>query len=249
LGHPGKLQTLCQKIKLLTKAGGYTSYDYGASIGENREVNREKYSELKLEANFLKVSPALLTASVGRTVNATYTSTADITTTPLWGNGSATNFYIVRHSDYQQTTPTSYTLNLKTSKGAISIPQLGGSLTLSGRDSKWHVTDYDVGGTALQYSTAEIFTWKKFDKKTVLIVYGGPGEQHELSVITSSAPKVIEGKDVTTKTGNGTTILSWKTSSTRRVIQVGGLFVYILDRNTAYNYWAPDFARNDKLGA
>ncbi len=140
-------------------------------------------------------------------------------------------------------------MNLKTSKGAVSIPQLGGSLTLSGRDSKWHVTDYDVGGTTLQYSTAEIFTWKKFDKKTVLVVYGSPSEQHELSVIASSAPKIVEGKDVTIKAINGSTNLNWKTSSTRRVVQVGSLFVYILDRNTAYNYWIPDFARSDKLGA
>lgn len=28
-------------------------------------------------------------------------------------------------------------------------------------------------------------------------------------------------------------------------MQVGGLFIYILDRNTAYNIWVPDFARND----
>jgi hypothetical protein len=182
-------------------------------------------------------------------VNGTYASTADIYTTPLWGNGSATNFYIVRHSDFQKTTPTAYTLSLNTSQGALSIPQLGGSLTLSGRDSKWHVTDYDVGGTTLLYSTAEIFTWKKFSKKTVLVVYGGPGEQHELAVISTSSAKVVEGKDVKSKTTGGTTILNWKTSSTRRVVQVGGLFVYILDRNTAYNYWVPDLVRDDKWGA
>jgi hypothetical protein len=40
---------------ILINPGGYTSYDYGASITENREIYREKYSELKLEANFLKV--------------------------------------------------------------------------------------------------------------------------------------------------------------------------------------------------
>jgi hypothetical protein len=132
---------------------------------------REKYSELKLEANFLKVTPAYLTASVGNTVNATYTDSLDIFTTPLWGNGSASNFYIVRHSDFQAEYSTNYKLNVATSKGAITVPQLGGALTLSGRDSKWHVTDYDLGGTTLLYSTAEIFTWKIFDQKTVLIVW------------------------------------------------------------------------------
>jgi hypothetical protein len=122
----------------LTSIGGYTSYDYGSSITENREIYREKYSELKLEGNFLKVSPSYLTASVGTAVSGTYSSTSEIFTTPLFGNGSASNFYVVRHSDFQQETATTYTLSLKTSRGTLAIPQLGGTLTLSGRDSKWH---------------------------------------------------------------------------------------------------------------
>ncbi|RDW80818.1 putative beta-galactosidase [Coleophoma crateriformis] len=230
--------------------GGYTSYDYGASISENREIDREKYSELKLQGNFLKVTPAYLTASVGALLNGTYTNTKDISTTPLWGNGTNTNFYIVRHADYQQQSPTSYKLSLNTSsKGPLSIPQLGGSLTLSGRDSKWHVTDYHLGNTTLLYSTAEIFTWKDFSSKKVLVVYGGPGELHELAFITEQPAKTVEGTGITSKSTNGTTILHWETSSTRRVVQVGSLFVYILDRNTAYNYWTADFVRTDKLGA
>ena len=197
----------------------------------------------------MKVTPAYLTASVGDSENGVYTSNVDISTTPLFGNGSATNFYIVRHTDFQQETPATYKLTVTTSQGTLSIPQLNGSLTLSGRDSKWHVTDYDLGGTNLLYSTAEIFTWKNFGKKTALVVYGGPGELHELAVVTTSSASVVEGSGVTTKSTNSTTILNWQTSSTRRVVQIGSLFVYILDRNSAYNYWVPDFVRNDKWGA
>ncbi|CZS89191.1 probable beta-galactosidase [Rhynchosporium agropyri] len=229
--------------------GGYTSYDYGSSIRENREIDREKYSELKLQANFLKVSPAYLTSGVGTGTTRKYTDSSSIFTTPLLGNDSAPNFYIVRHSDYRTTTATTYKLTVTTSKGALTIPQLNGSLTLSGRDSKWHVTDYDLGGTTLLYSSAEIFTWKIFGGKTVLVVYGGPGEQHELAVITDSSAKIVEGADVTTKRINGSTVLNWKTSTTRRVVQVGKTFIYILDRNSAYNYWVPDFVREDKWGA
>ena len=156
---------------------------------------------------------------------------------------------IVRHADYQQTTSTTYKMNLSTTSGMIIVPQLGGSLTLSGRDSKFHVTDYDLGGASLLYSTAEIFTWKKFDNKTVLVVYGGPGEQHELAIKTISAAKQIEGSGVTIKSTNGTSIINWQTSATRHVIQVGNVFVYALDRNTAYNLWTPDFVRNDHWGA
>ncbi|KAF2632356.1 glycoside hydrolase family 35 protein [Macroventuria anomochaeta] len=42
---------------------GYTSYDMGAAISEDRQLVREKYSELKLQANYLRSSPAYLTAS------------------------------------------------------------------------------------------------------------------------------------------------------------------------------------------
>lgn len=212
-------------------------------------VSREKYSELKLQGNFIKISPAYYTSSVSNSTNGTYTSSATIFTTPLFGNGSSTNFYIVRHSDYTLQTAETYKLTVATSKGALVIPQLGGILTLSGRDSKWHLTDYDIGGTTLLYSTAEIFTWKKYTSKTVLVVYGGPGELHELAIITKDTAKTVEGGGVTTKSANGTTILNWTTSTTRQVIQVGSIFVYILDRNTAYNYWVADFARTDKWGA
>ena len=249
LGYPGEYGRSTGSTNTLTRLGIYTSYDYGAAITENRQVYREKYSELKLEANFLKVSPAYLTASVEPTVNGTYASNDAITVTPLFGNGTVTNFYIVRHADFQQKMSATYTLNLNTSQGTLSIPQLGGTLTLSGRDSKWHVTDYDLGGTTLLYSTAEIFTWKTFDSASVLVVYGGPGELHELAVITKSSASMVEGTGVTSKSSRGSTILNWQTSPTRRVVQVGNLFVYILDRNSAYNYWVPDFVRDDEWGA
>jgi hypothetical protein len=229
--------------------GGYTSYDYGAAITENRELYREKYSELKLEANFLKVSPAFLTAAVGSLTTGQYTTSTSIATTPLWGNESNTAFYIVRHSDYQTEIAATYKLTVATSQGVLTIPQLGGSLTLSGRDSKWHVTDYDLGGTNLIYSTAEIFTWKKFDSKTVLVVYGGAGEQHELAIISNSKANVVEGADVTSQFSNGTVTINWTSYPTRRVVQIGNVLVYILDRNSAYNYWVTDFVRDDQWGA
>lgn len=111
------------------------------------------------------------------------------------------------------------------------------------------MTDYDLGGTNLLYSSAEIFTWKKFDNNTVVVVYGGLGEQHELAIVSGSPAVTVEGSGITTKSINGTAILNWQTSSTRRVAQVGHLLVYILDRNSAYNYWVPDFVRSDEWGA
>lgn len=77
--------------------GGYSSYDYAAVISEDRQVNREKYSEAKLLANFVESVPAYITATAGRrSANGSYTGTTTLTVTPLFGNGTDTNFYVLR---------------------------------------------------------------------------------------------------------------------------------------------------------
>ncbi|KKY27463.1 putative beta-galactosidase e [Phaeomoniella chlamydospora] len=220
----------------LGHAAGYTSYDYGAVIKEDRTVTREKYSEAKLEANFLKASPAYLTANPGNSTNATYTSTTDISVTPLLGN--KTNFYVVRQSNYASNDSVSYDITVPSSIGNVTIPQLGGSLSLHGRDSKIHVTNYDVGGIDLIYSTAEVFTWQKSGNKSVLLLYGGAGETHELALPSSLGKPTIEGSDVIISSNGSTLIANWQVEPTRRILHFGdSLDIYLLWRNEAYNYW------------
>ncbi|CBX92575.1 hypothetical protein IAQ61_006037, partial [Plenodomus lingam] len=227
--------------------GGYTSYDYAAAIRENRQVDREKYSELKLQANFFKVSPAYLTAKRGDASNSTWTTSTALSVTPASGN--STKFYFVRHTRYNSLDSTSYQLKISTSAfGNITVPQINGtSLSLNGRDSKVHVTDYDIGGSTLVYSTAEIFTWHKYADKTVLIVYGGPGETHELALAITGL-EVLEG-DVQNIATRGYTVLNFRADGTRKVAKLGVgsnyVYVYMLDRNEAYNYWAIDQAPHD----
>ncbi|ORY56836.1 beta-galactosidase [Pseudomassariella vexata] len=220
----------------------YTSYDYGAAIQEDgRTITREKYGELKLQAQMLKVSRDYLTATPN--VNFTrgiYTNNTDLAITPLIGNESDTNFYVVRQYDYSSEASTDYTLGVSTSAGDLTIPQLGGFLTLQGRDSKIHITDYSVGDNKILYSTAEVFTWKQFSDMTVLLVYGDTGETHELAVSTESEPSVIEGEDVQQKLVADAWIIQFTTDSTRKVVKFGELVVYILDRDSAYDYWVPD---------
>lgn len=208
---------------------------------ETRNITREKYSELKLLGNFAKVSPSYLAASPGNLTTSAYTNTADLTVTPLKGDDSS-SYYVVRHSDYSSQASTSYKLSLSTSAGDVTIPQLGGSLSLNGRDSKIHVVDYNVSGTKIVYSTAEVFTWKKFADSKVLIVYGGPGEHHELAVASKSEASVLEGTEsvITSKQIDDSRIISWDVSSSRQIVQVGDLKVFLVDRNSAYNYWVPE---------
>ncbi|KAL1303466.1 hypothetical protein AAFC00_006849 [Neodothiora populina] len=229
--------------------GGYTSYDYGAVITEDRLVSREKYSEAKLEANFLQASPAWLTAIPQNNThaNGSYSNNPAIAVTALYGN--TTNFFVIRHAAFNSLASTEFKLTVPTSQGNITIPQLDGTLVLNGRDSKVSVTDYDVGGTNLLYSSAEIFTWKKYSSKTVLVVYGGPNEHHEVAFSNGGEAKLKEGSGVTITTKNGNTILNFETSPTRRIVKLKhSLYVYILDRNSAYNYWTIDLPSNPVSG-
>ncbi|KAF2472055.1 uncharacterized protein BDR25DRAFT_366810 [Lindgomyces ingoldianus] len=228
--------------------GGYTSYDYAAAIREDRRVDREKYSEQKLQANFFKVSPAYLTATRGSASTTAWTTTSALTVTPAFGNGTGTKFYFLRHSTYNSRESTSYKLKIPTSAfGNITVPQLNDtSLTLNGRDSKVHVSDYDIGGTTLVYSTAEVYTWHKYANKTILIVYGGPGEIHELTVAATGLT-VLEGS-VRSISTRGYTLINYQATSERKLVKVGvneNIYIYLLDRNSAYNYWSVDQGPHD----
>ncbi|KAF2197860.1 hypothetical protein GQ43DRAFT_186375 [Delitschia confertaspora ATCC 74209] len=223
--------------------GGYTSYDYSSVIREDRRVDREKYSEQKLQANFFKVTPSFLTASRGNASTTAWTNTAALTVTPALSN--ETGFYITRHTKYNSLERTAYKLNVQTKKfGKLMVPQGNTTLMLNGRDSKIHVSDYNVGGLNLIYSTGEIFTWHKYPTNTVVLIYGGPGETHELAVEASSA-SVVEGTASTTRK-NGYTIINWEATSDRKVVKVNSnVYIYLLDRNSAYNYWSVDQAPFD----
>ncbi|KAL8694845.1 MAG: hypothetical protein Q9218_000604 [Villophora microphyllina] len=235
--------------------GGYTSYDYGAVIAEDRTLFREKYSEAKLQANFLRVSPDYLTAIPGSASNGSFVNTPAIATTQLKGNH--TNFYVVRHAAFNSLNVTTYTITIPSSAGNVTIPRLNSMLTLNGRDSKIHVTDYDVGGHNLLYSSAEIFTWKRFHDKTVLILYGGAKETHEAAFSGYKSFTLLEGAAVESTVEHGALVINWTVKEARRAIQLGSnFFVYLLgimtscsgiaisdngpDRRDCYKYWVLD---------
>lgn len=217
-------------------SGGYTSYDYGAAIREDRYLDREKYSELKLEGHFSRASPSYLLTTPGDLSTTAYTDNPNIAVTPLLSNGTG-DYYVVRHADYQLTTSASYKLLIPGANGTITVPQTGGSLSLPGRDTKIHVTDYPVGNHTMQYCTAEIFTWQQVQDQTILVLYGGVGEFHELALRESHQVLQIEGDNVSASVSSVSTVISWTVQDKRQVIQVDDLTIYLLDRNSAYNYW------------
>ncbi|KAI5921866.1 beta-galactosidase precursor [Camillea tinctor] len=230
--------------------GGYTSYDYGAAISEDRSILSEKYSELKLLAEWLKVSPDYIVATPGAAVSLTYATNPAITVTKLSGNTTSGegSFFVVRHSNYASTSSSTYKMKIPTSKGTITVPKLFDQLTLNGRDSKIMVTDYNVRGYKLLYSTAEIFTHQKYDNKTVLVVYTGPNETNELAVVVDSLPHVVADESIQVNKTLGLVTLAWNTSTMRRTVRVNDeLHIYLLDRDSAYRYWVPEVANSAPL--
>ncbi|KAJ2980248.1 hypothetical protein NUW58_g6995 [Xylaria curta] len=220
----------------LGQPGGYTSYDYGASIKEDRTIDREKYAEAKLIGHFLTSSPAYLDAIPGDLTNVSYVSTPKLSTTPIFGK--PTTFYVVRHSAYESFESTPYTFSVPTSAGKVRIPQLGGTLTLNGRDSKIHVTDYDVGGINLIYSSADIYTHGKTGEKRVLLLYGLEGETHELSFSSKLGTPTVEGGEVKVEKKGSAVVVQWQVSRSKKVLHYGNnLDVYLLWRNDAFKYW------------
>ena len=99
---------------------------------------------------------------------------------------------------------------------------------MSGRDSKIHVTDYAVGNHTLLYSTAEIFTWQKFEDKTLVVLYGGPGELHEFAIKDASRLSHVEGPNVKYASADSSVVVQFETAPERQVIQFGDLAIYML---------------------
>ena len=222
------------------------------------------------------MSPSYLTATPGNLTRSVYADTADLTVTPLIGSGNGSaSYFVVRHSNYSSLASTSYKLHVPTSAGNLTVPQVGGKqLTLNGRDSKVHVVDYNVSGTNILYSTAEVFTWKDFAGHKVLVLYGGDGEYHEFAVSSASSFSVVEGQssDITKKSAGDSVIIGWEVSSSRRIVQVDDLKIFLLSelkpvesnkhhlfwprdeankddpgRNAAYDYWVPELPAKGTL--
>lgn len=173
------------------------------------------------------MSPDYVVTTPGTLSTSRYSTSKSIAVTPLTGNDTA-SFFVARHADHTSTESTSYRLKLPTSAGDLLVPQLGGSLTLHGRDSKIHLADYPVGDFTLLYSTAEVFTWKEFGDKTVLVLYGGPNELHEVAVMDASTFKLVEGKGIKSKKIGDASVFQWETSSERKVVEADGLVIYLL---------------------
>jgi hypothetical protein len=245
----------------LSWPGGYTNYDYAAAIAEDRTVAREKYSESRMQATFIQSTPSFLTAvpQNNEHANGTYNTNPNVAFTAVLNKngGSKTGFFFVRHAAVQDYVEEQFEAHLPTTEGRLTIPQIAdhGKLSIQGRNTKIYVTDYDIAGVNLLYSTAEVFTWKQYDVGShvnrVLVVYGAPDETNELALTAAGPARVLEGGGhVVTQKHGDSTIVNYRTSGSRSVVQFDKvkLTVYLLNRYEAYNYWTVDTPSSDISG-
>ncbi|KAI0343743.1 putative beta-galactosidase [Trametopsis cervina] len=219
----------------------YTSYDYGAPIREDRTLS-SKYSEIKLQANFLHASPDFLVATrIGNGTVGSGTAFSDnprIYTTAL-ASPSGAHFYFVRQNSVTYTTAAEFTLQVNTTAGVVTVPQFGGNATLDARETQIIVSEYPFGSHTLSYSTAEIFTWSTIGGVDYLVLYANAGHSIE-AVVTGvqNTPILTSGSSsISARRGTSSTLVITGKPSGISAVSVGNVTVIIADKHTALSFW------------
>ncbi|KAI5825568.1 hypothetical protein K523DRAFT_419922 [Schizophyllum commune Tattone D] len=219
----------------------YTSYDVGAAVTESRQLT-DKYSELKLQSLFLRSTPDLYKTYFVTNDTALTTNPEGVFATWLKNPDTGASFFITRQANVTWTDLQSYKLYAED----LTLPQLGGELTLNGQDSRIVVKDLIIGGAALSYSTAHILTSTVIDETDVLVVYADVGETVELAFATTETVSLDTELDATTKITSSASIINFQTPSGITPVRLTGdrtsILVVVADYEHAKTFWQPTVA-------
>ncbi|KAF7597434.1 hypothetical protein BBP40_003681 [Aspergillus hancockii] len=223
----------------------YTSYDYGSPLRETREV-RDKLKQTKLIGLFTRVSEDLLKTYMEGNGTA-YTDDNSIYTWALRNPDTNAGFYVVAHNTSSSQDVTTFSLNVKTSTGAVSIPDI----KLDGRQSKIIVTDYKVGSnSSLLYSSAEVLTYATLDVD-VLVLYLNAGQRGAFVFKDEQADHKFQAygnsKLASSETSHGTQYSYIQGEGITAVKFSNGVLAYLLDKESAWNFFAPPIVSNPKV--
>lgn len=103
------------------------------------------------------------------------------------------------------------------------------------------MTDYSFGSNNLLFATAEILTYGVFDNE-VLVFYLNEGQAGEFAFQDENDLEFEAFGDAELKkeTTDGVTVYSWTQTPGQTVVRFSdGVVVYLLERETAWNFWAP----------
>ena len=79
------------------------------------------------------------------------------------------------------------------------------------------------------YSSAEVFTWKSYADRVVLVLYGGLDETHEAAFVGLKNHVLLEGNGVEASVKDDVIYLNWAVTTGRKVVKLGGsLYIYLL---------------------
>ncbi|KAF5012277.1 hypothetical protein FDECE_1658 [Fusarium decemcellulare] len=222
-----------------------SSYDYSSPISENRQI-WDKFYETKLLTLFTRVAKDL--TKTNRLENSTALSTnSDILVSELRNVDNDAAFYVARHSYSPSGTKEQFKLRVNTSAGELTIPQHGGAVTINGHQAKILVTDFHFGSKTLLYSTAEILTYSVIDKKEVLVLWLPEGETGEFTLqgftdIKSTSKSL---KNLKVKVGKKSVTVSYTQEKGLFTLELkDGSTIVLVDRRTAYHFWAPSLDNN-----
>ncbi|KAK4700277.1 hypothetical protein P7C70_g5971, partial [Phenoliferia sp. Uapishka_3] len=218
--------------------GVYTSYDYGASIAESRELT-DKYAELKRQSLFLRSVQDFYNTEVVENIS-TNTSSDSSYIVELKNPSTGAGFIVVRQLNSTAIANVTIPLSIETSGGQVNV-----STTLQGRESKVVVTDLQVGNsTFLKYTTASILYTGAIGTRDVLFLYGRLRDTVTASFTTFDTGFVSTGPasfdQIASETANEATFKITTSISGLSALSIGdSLLVLFADTDTAGTFWNP----------
>ncbi|KAL5501416.1 hypothetical protein ACEPAH_8676 [Sanghuangporus vaninii] len=223
--------------------GVYTSYDYGDAIAENRALT-SKVTELKLQSLFIRSSPDFYkTEWIGNSSSSAVSlSNSNAFAVFLRNPDTEAGFYIARKND------STSTLQVSTSDGLLTIPQMVPSIRLGSHQSKVIVIDYCFSNSHVLYSTTPVLFADQIGTRDVLFLYDDSDQQYEFATY-------LKGVGSTTTQANvGSTLGSSPNATIFSILgNVTGLvtifdsdkqLVLFSDTDTAGTFFAPVISPN-----
>lgn len=231
-----------------------------------------KHQELKLQGIFLRSSPDFYKtnwigdSSTGFAAGAVTNTAAFVTF--LQNPDSLAGFWVVRQSTSTSTydsltlrisaifivdhsATTNFKLNVTTaSEAKLQIPLVASTITLSGRESKVLLTDYNLGsGSSLLYSTAQVFFSGVIGSKDVVLLYGPSAQEHEFALSVTGTPKV-SSSEITVTPGSKVGLSASETvfsvasgfSGLATIFESSTRLVLFADSATASTFFSPVIA-------
>lgn len=231
----------------------YASYDYSAPLRETREIGL-KFKQTKLLGLFTRVSKDLLKTEMESNGTGNAVSTDEVYSWVLRNPDNAAGFYVVQQESTPSRTVVRFSVNLNTSVGSVTVP----NVELNGRQSKIITTDYSVGAHSLLYCSADIATFGRFEDETVVVLYLNAGQIGEFAFkqapkhttfTTHGSAKVSTSTEQTDDMKNsGYTKYTFTQTSGSTVLRFSNRVVfYLLDQETAWNFWAPPTTSNPDI--